>query len=155
MKWTASISLRFDIDVPPAEDFWRLFATTGWNEEYRLPSEKLFSAISNSWRAVSVYQEGSLVGFGRIVSDGVLHAMIYDLIVDPAWQGRGIGAEILRRLVGFCQDAEICDIQLFCARGKREFYEKRGFKARAEDSPGMQYVNAAAIRGTETSSSLL
>jgi hypothetical protein len=36
-------------------------------------------------------------------------------------------------------DANIRDIQLFCARGQRAFYEKRGFVARPDDAPGMQY----------------
>jgi hypothetical protein len=51
-----------------------------------------------------------MVGFGRIVTDQVLHAMIY-----------------------------IRDIQLFCARGKQAFYEKHGFVVRPIDAPGMQY----------------
>jgi GNAT superfamily N-acetyltransferase len=62
-----------------------------------------------------------------------------EMIVLPAYQGQGIGGEILRRLVGKCQQAGIRDIQLFCAHGKRAFYEKRGFFARPDDAPGMQY----------------
>lgn len=80
-----------------------------------------------------------MVGFGRIVTDGVLHAMIYDMIVDPAFQGQGVGTKILCMLVRWCNEAHIRDIQLFCARGKRAFYEKNGFVSRSDDAPGMQY----------------
>jgi len=42
------------------------------------------------------------VGFGRIVTDGILHAMVYDLITDPEYQGSGVGSEVLRMLVAKC-----------------------------------------------------
>jgi len=79
-----------------------------------------------------------LVGFGRVVSDGVLYGMIYDMIVEPTHQGRGIGSEILRRLVERCRAAGLRDIQLFSARGKAPFYGKRGFENRPDDAPGMR-----------------
>jgi GNAT superfamily N-acetyltransferase len=66
--------------------------------------------------------------------------MIYDLIVIPECQGAGLGERLLARLVERCTTAGIRDIQLFCAKGKRPFYEKRGFVARPEYAPGMQYV---------------
>ena len=80
---------------------------------------------------------GRSAGFGRIVSDGVVHALIADLIVLPAYQRRGIGSEILRRLLDQCRTHEIHTVQLFCASGKAGFYEKHGFVRRADDAPGM------------------
>jgi GNAT superfamily N-acetyltransferase len=127
-------------EIPASDPFWELFQTTGWNEKYQLSPENLVQALRSSWYVVSAYNEGRLVGFGRLVSDGVLHAMIYELIVLPVYQGQGIGGKILELLVEKCREAGVRDIQLFCARGKREFYEKRGFIARPDDAPGMQYV---------------
>jgi len=134
------MNLTYESRVPAPGDFWKLFATTGWNDEYHLSVEELNAAISHSWYALSVFHDDRLMGFGRVVSDGVLHAMIYDLIVDPEYRGQGIGAEILERLVEACRADGIRDIQLFSARGRRDFYEKRGFRARADESPGMDYV---------------
>jgi GNAT superfamily N-acetyltransferase len=130
----------YKCNLPSVGDFWNLFATTGWNEEYRLTADELFSAIARSSNVISAYLGSSLVGFGRVVSDGKIHAMIYDLIVAPEHQGKGIGAEILNRLVERCKADGIRDIQLFAAKGKRGFYEHRGFSARMEDAPGMEYV---------------
>jgi GNAT superfamily N-acetyltransferase len=132
--------IKFHSKVPDGGQFWKLFQTTGWNENYQLPQGELMQALRSSWHVLSAYDGERLVGFGRLVSDGVLHAMIYELIVLPEYQGQGIGGQILERLVEKCHEAGVRDIQLFCARGKRAFYEKRGFAARPEDAPGMQYI---------------
>jgi GNAT superfamily N-acetyltransferase len=134
------MGVQYQCSLPSAGDFWSLFGTTGWNAEYRLTTDELFSAISRSSFVITAYVGPTLVGFGRVVSDGKVHAMIYDLIVAPEHQGEGIGAEILRRLVAKCKEEGIRDIQLFAAKGKRGFYEHRGFRARMDDAPGMEYV---------------
>lgn len=121
------------------EGYWNLFETTGWNKGYKISKQDLSIALEKSWYLVAAYGGDRLIGFGRIVTDGILHAMIYDLITDPMSQEKGIGSEILMRLVKKCQEEGIRDIQLFCAKGKRKFYEKRGFVARHEESPGMEY----------------
>ncbi len=134
------MNIDFRSEVPSRDQFWDLFQTTGWNENYRLTPDDLIKALDSSWYALCAYEEEQLVGFGRLISDGVLHAMIYELIVLPEHQGQGIGGKILERLIEKCVEAGVRDIQLFCATGIRKFYEKRGFVARSDDAPGMQYV---------------
>jgi GNAT superfamily N-acetyltransferase len=129
-------------ECPDKEAYLALFTTTGWNEEYHAGADELEKALRNSWLTVAAYEGDVLVGFGRVVSDLVLHAMIYDMIILPAYQGKGIGTLILRRLVDRCHEYGINDIQLFCAKGKRQFYEKNGFAARPDDAPGMQLRTA-------------
>ena len=124
---------------PTKEDFWKLFETTGWNQNYQLTKDELDAALQNSWVCISAYEGDTLVGFGRLVSDMVVHAMIFDLIVLPEFQKKGIGSTILEMLVDICQTAKIRDIQLFSAKGKAEFYMKRGFEVRPTDAPGMQF----------------
>ncbi len=133
------MSLNFRTELPNADEYTSLFQTTGWNAEYQLSPAQLAQSLLNSWYTLSAYDGERLVGFGRLVGDTVMHAMIYDLIVLPEYQGRGIGGQLLDMLVQHCREAGIHDIQLFCARGKRAFYEKRGFVARPDDAPGMQY----------------
>ena len=124
---------------PKKEDFWKLFETTGWNQSYKLTMDELDVALQNSWVCISAYEGDTLVGFGRLVSDLVAHAMIFDLIVLPEFQNQGIGGHILEMLVDICKAAKIRDIQLFSAKGKAEFYIKRGFYVRPTDAPGMQF----------------
>lgn len=120
--------------------YFELFETTGWNRNYMATPGEIEQALQKSWYTVSAYEGEELVGSGRIVSDSVLYAMIYDLIVRPSHQNRGIGTAILQRLLRRCKNAGIREIQLFCAKGKSGFYGKRGFRDRPSDAPGMIYV---------------
>jgi len=138
MNDSQNMTLRHQTFPPTPDEYFALFQTTGWNEDYHLTSHDLAKALKESAFMVSAYDEGRLVGFGRVVSDSI-HALIYDLIVAPDHQRQGLGGEILDRLVQRCQEAHIRDIQLFCAAGKRKFYERHGFAARPADAPGMQY----------------
>ena len=125
---------------PPATDYDRLFETTGWNKSYQASPQELYRAISDSWYVLSAYDKNNLVGFGRIISDGVLYALICDMIVKPSYQGQGIGSHLLEKLIEKCQREKIRVIWLFSARGKSALYEKFGFLERPVDAPGMQLL---------------
>jgi GNAT superfamily N-acetyltransferase len=141
--------LDFRESLPPASEYLALFESTGWNREYRLSAEDLQEAIRHSWFLVTAYDQNRLVGTGRVISDGVFHALIVDVIVKPAYQRRSLGTAIMRRLLERCRAARIRDVQLFCARGKISFYSRLGFIARSEEAPGMDFRPAppTAIHG--------
>jgi GNAT superfamily N-acetyltransferase len=133
--------------LPDKEKYYELFNTTGWNNEYKASPDELELANKNSWLTLSAYDGVKLVGFGRIVTDHVLHAMIFDMIILPEYQNKGIGTRILKRFVQRCKEKNIRDVQLFCAKGKRLFYEKNSFEARPDDAPGMQLRKDTRKRG--------
>ena len=118
----SKIAYREKLPVPAA--FHQLFETTGWNQSYRAAAEELYEAISASWYTLSAYDTDELVGFGRVVSDGVLYALICDLIVKPSCQGRGIGSTLLNKLIDRCRQQQVRVIWLFSAKGKSSFYKK-------------------------------
>lgn len=124
--------------LPAVESFKGLVDIAGWSGMFQASPEELGEALRHSWYAVWAHDAGRLVGGGRIISDGVLYATIHDLIVLPDYRRRGIGSEILRRLIEKCREGSIRYVQLFSADGMAEFYEKRGFAVRAPDAPGMQ-----------------
>ena len=67
---------------------------------------------------------GPVVGFITAVSDGVLAAYIPLLEVLPAWQGQGIGAELVRRMQAQLQRLYMVD--LLCDPEVQPFYERLG-----------------------------
>jgi ribosomal protein S18 acetylase RimI-like enzyme len=70
---------------------------------------------------------GDVVGFITAVSDHVSCAYIPHLEVLPAYQGQGIGSELVRRMVEKLQHLYMID--LVCDPQLQSFYERLGMKA--------------------------
>ena len=136
----AHLKIAYREQLPAVAAYHGLFETTGWNQSYRADADSLYRAISSSWYVLSAYDNDDLVGFGRVISDGVLYALICDLIVKPTYQEQGIGSQILEKLIEKCHQERMRVIWLFSARGTRSFYEKFGFRKRPVDAPGMQLL---------------
>lgn len=130
-------SVRYDSGAPAIDQYVSLFETTGWNRMYRCSPEQLARALAGSWHVVSAYRADVLIGVGRVVSDGVLYAVIFDLIVAPAEQGHGIGSKILSKLLDRCNATGIRDVLLFAATDTAPFYRRFGFIERPSRAPGM------------------
>ncbi|MCF7793735.1 MAG: GNAT family N-acetyltransferase [Candidatus Cloacimonetes bacterium] len=132
------MKIDFKNDLPEADQFYDLFITTGWNEDYKLTSSELYLALQNSYYVVCAYHKDEFVGLGRMLSDGIAHAVLFDVIVSPKFERNGIGSKIMKNLMTKCKELKIRDIQLFCADGKIEFYKKFGFVSRPQNAPGME-----------------
>ena len=126
-------------ESPPAwQEYVRLFSSTGWMPVLQISEDDLKRVFDGTWCWITAYQDEDIVGVGRLLSDGVLYALICDIIVTPDHQNKGIGSAILKELVKKCQKADIKRIWLFAAPGKVGFYKKNGFSVRPIDGPGMQ-----------------
>ncbi|MDQ1123044.1 GNAT family N-acetyltransferase [Microbacterium trichothecenolyticum] len=135
----------FSFTPPTAAEFATLYAETGWGE---WPAETFERALTGSWVVcVARDDDERLIGIGRLISDGALHAFVTEMIVSERARGRGTGAEIVRRLVEEAHRRGVRDVQLFAARGRTAFYERNGFVRRPEDAPGMQFVGAPESNG--------
>ena len=67
-----------------------------------------------------------VVGFVNAVGDGVLAAYLPCLEVLPAWQGQGIGSELVRRVLAELAPRYMVD--LVCDEDVVPFYERLGLQ---------------------------
>lgn len=125
--------------LPDIDEYWPLFLSTGWNEIFRMDKADIEQALANSTFVVAAYASNKLVGFARAVSDGVMYAAIYDVIVHPEYQKQGIGKALVEMITKQCKDSGVFSVHLFAAEGTESFYNKAGFKARPQSMPGMRY----------------
>jgi ribosomal protein S18 acetylase RimI-like enzyme len=72
------------------------------------------------------YMDNLLVGFGRSLTDYRAYAGIYDVVVMPEFQRRGIGKRIMESLLGELQGLGF--IHLTSTPGNEGFYKKLGFR---------------------------
>lgn len=87
--------------------------------------EKHKQSFEVSHSVVFVFDNDNLIGFGRMISDGVRQSALYDIAIEPDYQGCGIGKEIVTRLMSNTPD---CNFILYASPGKETFYKKLGFK---------------------------
>ncbi len=132
------MNINYTTSLPDKDQYFKLFESTGWNKNYNLNQDQVFETLLNSWYTISAYQDNKLLGFGRIISDGIMHALILDMIILPGYQNKGIGSSIINKLKEKCFSNKIRDIQLFSAKEKAGFYLKHGFTVRPENAPGME-----------------
>ena len=72
-------------------------------------------------------ETGKVVGFVNAISDRVLSAYVPLLEVLPEYQGRGIGGELVKRLMAELEGLYMID--LCCNEDMIPFYEKFGLVA--------------------------
>lgn len=78
-----------------------------------------------SFAVVFVFDEDRLIGFGRMISDGVRQSALYDIAIELDYQGRKIGQEIVSRLM---ETSPGCNFILYASPGKEGFYERLNFR---------------------------
>ncbi len=105
------------------------------------PETHLHMLRSSSNLVLAMAPDGDVVGFVTAISDGVLSAYISFLEVLPSHRRRGIGHELVRRLLA--QLSGLYSINLHCDAELETFYEELGMRPMA----GMGIRNYAAQSG--------
>lgn len=76
-----------------------LLAAHGWSD--RVADRSRFAAVVRwSERALVAEEDGKIVAFGRVVTDGVWNGYLSMVIVDPEYRYRGIGTALVEELMG-------------------------------------------------------
>ncbi|BCG60675.1 GNAT family N-acetyltransferase [Paenibacillus sp. URB8-2] len=72
-------------------------------------------------------QTDRLIGFIRVLTDFVYKALIFDVIIHEAYQGKGLGRILLDQVTAHPKLQSVRHIELYCKSDKISFYEKWGF----------------------------
>ena len=108
-----------------------LFLSVGWSSGH-FP-EKLIRAMRGFETVYTAWDGDKLVGLISAMDDGVMTAYIHYLLVDPAYQGKGVGRTLTEMAKEHYRD--YLRITLIAYNKELEFYEKCGFEKSADSSP--------------------
>jgi len=127
LKTKATVTFSEPRELDPAK-LTRLFNQAPWAKGRTEADAK--QMLANTDLFVCVWDAERLVGFGRVLTDYVYRASIWDIIVDKTYQGQGIGTELVRRILNH---PRLKKVELFwlCTRTP-SFYEKLGFSSKAQ-----------------------
>lgn len=104
-------------------DLADLREAVGWNRMEREYGDARF----NSYYHIAVYDADRLVGYVDCVSNGVTDAYIQDLMVHPDYQGRGLGTDLMNRMIGYLKEKRVYIISVVFDEELKGFYERFGF----------------------------
>jgi N-acetylglutamate synthase-like GNAT family acetyltransferase len=90
-------------------------------------------------------QNGSQIGFARVISDKTRFAYVLDVIVDEAWQRMGIGQAMLKAILSHPELEQVYQWFLVSSTA-RGVYGKVGFKALSNPEKWMELKSDRSSR---------
>ncbi|WP_017654960.1 GNAT family N-acetyltransferase [Fortiea contorta] len=124
-----------DIDLYELEE---LCDAVGWS---RRPLRKVKKAIEHSFLVATMWQmrgnHRRLIGFARATSDHAFNATIWDVVVHPDFQGKGLGKALMKYVLKKLRSEEISNVTLFADPHVVDFYRGMGFMSDPEGIKGM------------------
>ncbi len=120
-----------------AMDYNALRIAVGWPAVEKTQAKV---GIDNSAFLIAAVSEGRTIGAARVISDGGYMALIVDVMVLPAFQGKGIGKELMQQCMDYIKgnlsDGPSVFVNLMAVPGKEPFYKKFGFDERPNEKAG-------------------
>ena len=128
--------IRFDGTITP-EEYMDLREKVGWMQ---FPIEEAKNCIDNAYMVICVRDDEKAIGVVRLLWDGGYVAFLSDVMVDPAYQGQGIGRKLVESVIQRIRDdmkpGYKVKLTLNASKGKEPFYEKFGFRQRPNEDAG-------------------
>nr|YP_009243952.1 GCN5-like N-acetyltransferase [Sporolithon durum]AMK96194.1 GCN5-like N-acetyltransferase [Sporolithon durum] len=119
-------------------DLEKLCDAVGW---VRRPLKKVKTAIENSFLTMYLFHEHKnnkiLIAFARVTSDNAFNATIWDVVVHPDFQGKGLGKTLIQQVIQQLRYHDISTITLFADPQVVNFYKNLGFITDPDGVKGM------------------
>lgn len=134
-SWTLPNGFTLHVSPTPAdiEEHARLLGAEYWRVDCSGDAIERSLSLSSAW--VGVHDEsGRLVAAGRALSDGDWAATLYDVVVEPAFRGVGLGKAVMKLLLDHPL-VKHCRRQRLGTRDAQSFYQQLGFANEQDLAP--------------------
>lgn len=122
--------------IPAAEEYISLRLRSGMGTKDIIRSQ---IALDHSLFIATIYDNETLIAFGRIVGDGGITFVVSDIMVDKSYRRKGLAEQIMQAIDRYFdahahEDSYIC---LIANRPADQLYHKHHFEYLPEDKCGM------------------
>ena len=97
---------------------------TSWAKNRKIKDLK--NCLANSDVIISLWSNNKILGFGRALSDGIYRTVLWDIVIDHNYQGKGYGKLIVNSLLESKRIKQSEKIYLMTSNQK-DFYCQIGF----------------------------
>ncbi|MZP30932.1 GNAT family N-acetyltransferase [Heliobacterium undosum] len=112
------------------EEAYELCKREWWGKERKLDEFKKAVRHSSVVLAFRDLESEKIIAFARVITDFTYKAMLVDIVVDEGYRGRGLGRQMMERIIRHPELESVHIFELFCAPELVQFYEKWGFGER-------------------------
>ena len=98
---------------------------TSWAKNRKIKDLK--TCLANSDVIVSLWSNDQILGFGRALSDGTYRSILWDIVIDQNYQGKGYGKVIVNALLESKSIKKTKKIYLMTTN-KKDFYTQLDFE---------------------------
>ena len=92
------------------EQLQGLLRQTGWANQRSI--EGIQEMLQGTPLTLGAWEGDRLVGFARVITDGIYRALIDDVVVEESKRGTGIGSKLMRQLIERLTEVE--EVFLHC-----------------------------------------
>lgn len=116
------------LDETHVKQLQTLYRQTWWANQREL--DDIFTMLEHSDYNFGLVHAhtGLLVGYARVLTDRVYKAMIYDLILDEDYRGRGLGKHLLTTILNHPDLCQVNHVELYCHPEMKNWYRQWGFE---------------------------
>lgn len=114
------------------KELTELYILCGLDKRKKRSAIKSELAIKNSEFFVTCRNNGLLVGFGRLLTDGAYIAYIFDVMTHPDYRKKGIAKSVMNEIMTYAESRYEA-IYLNDGSGISDFYQSFGFTIEKND----------------------
>lgn len=120
-------------NIDDVQEYNYLYDSVGWGAYDESITRQI---LKRNIYSVSIYDDNKIIGYGRIIGDGLVFIYIQDVMVVPDYQSKKVGTKIMNKLLKKVEEIKKINpnvrVYLGASLNKEKFYEKFGFVTRQE-----------------------
>jgi GNAT superfamily N-acetyltransferase len=133
-----NLEIRDTLESERIDQLLELYAQAWWARDRAASDVRRMLEATDLVFALIDRGADRLVGFARVLTDGVYRAFVYDVVVDDGYRDRGLGRMLMDAIVAHPRLAQVELIELACQPELVAFYRRCGFDVASDASTLMR-----------------